>query len=137
MNRALIFWPVLAQVLLTAIVWIRMYVVRLGEMRARRISPQSIATSRAAASALENVVAADNFRNLFEVPVLFFAVCAALASLDLVIPAQLALGWAFVGLRYLHSFIHLTSNRVVYRFTAYVLSTLSVFGMWMLFAFQL
>ncbi len=137
MTRALIFWPVLAQVLLTAIVWVRMYVVRLGEMRTRRISPQTIATSRAAAIALENVVAADNFRNLFEVPVLFFAVCAALASLDLVVPAQVALAWTFVGLRYLHSVIHLTSNRVIYRFSVYVLSTLCVFGMWTLFAFQL
>jgi hypothetical protein len=137
MNRALIFWPVLAQVLLTGIVWVRMLLVRVAEMRARRISPQSIATSREIANKLENVAPADNFRNLFEVPVLFFAACAALASLDLVTPVQLGLAWAFVGLRYAHSFIQLTSNRVMHRFRVYVLSTLCVFGMWAVFAFQI
>jgi len=137
MNRALIVWPVIAQVLLTAIVWVRLYVVRLGEMRARSISPQSIASSRAAATLLENTAAADNFRNLFEVPVLFFAVCITLASLDLVIPSQLALAWVFVGLRCIHSLIHLTSNRVIWRFGVYALSTVCVFGMWLLLAFQL
>ena len=46
------------------------------------------------------------------------------------IPAQLVLAWTFVGLRCLHSFIQLTSNRVMHRFRVYVLGTLCVFGMW-------
>lgn len=54
------------------------------------IGPQSIATSRAISSTLEDTAPADNFRNLFEVPVLFFVVCLTLLSLDRVIPAQLA-----------------------------------------------
>ena len=70
---SLIAWPMLAQALLTAVVWVRMYVVRVAEMRRRGIRPQSIATSRAISSALEDTAPADNFRNLFEVPVLFFA----------------------------------------------------------------
>jgi hypothetical protein len=137
MTRQLIAWPMLAQVLLTAVVWVRMYIVRVAEMRRRGIRPQSIATSRAITSTLEDTAPADNFRNLFEVPVLFFAVCLALLGLDLVIPAQLALAWAYVALRYLHSFIQLTSNRVIHRFRVYVLSTLCVFAMWVVLAFQL
>ena len=82
--RNAIFWPLIAQVLLVAVVATRMYVIRIGEMRARRIRPQAMATSRTAAEALQNVAAADNFRNLFEVPVLFFAVCLALAVTDTV-----------------------------------------------------
>ena len=101
------------------------------------IGPQSIATSRAISSALEDTAPADNFRNLFEVPVLFFAVCLTLLSLDRVIPAQLALAWTFVGLRCLHSFIQLTSNHVMHRFRVYVLGTICVFGMWGVLAFQL
>lgn len=46
--------------------------------------------TRAISSTLEDTAPADNFRNLFEVPVLFFAVCLTLLSLDRVIPAQLA-----------------------------------------------
>jgi hypothetical protein len=136
-TRQLLVWPMLAQMLLTGVVWVRMYIVRVAEMRRRRIRPQSIATSREIASTLEDTAPADNFRNLFEVPVLFFAVCLTLLSLDLVNPAQLALAWAFVGLRCLHSFIQLTSNRVMHRFRVYVLGTLCVFAMWIVLAFQL
>lgn len=136
MNRDVILWPVLAQVLLTAIVWVRMFTARVAEMRTRRIKPQEVATSREIASRLENTQAADNFRNLFEVPVLFFAVCAMLVSLDAVSLAQLVLAWLFVGLRCAHSFIQLTYNRVMHRFQVYLASTACVFAMWALLAFQ-
>ena len=87
--------------------------------------------------ALQDIAPADNFRNLFEVPVLFFAVCCALAVTDTVTGIQLALAWAFVALRAAHSFIHVTYNRVMHRFTVYVASTICVFAMWALFAWSL
>jgi hypothetical protein len=129
--RALL-WAVLAQVALTAAVWVALYVARLGEMRRRRIDPQRVATSRLAVGALENVAAADNFRNLFEVPVLFYAVVPLLLIADAVSGAAVALGWAFVVLRVVHSVIHVTYNRVVHRFLAYAASTLCAFALWAL-----
>jgi hypothetical protein len=135
--RNAIFWPLIAQVVLVAVVAGRMYVVRIAEMRARRIRPQSIATSQMAAEALRNIAAADNFRNLFEVPVLFFAVCCALAITDTVTMPQLVLAWLFTALRAVHSFIHVTYNRVLHRFAAYLGSTICVLLMWVLFGFSL
>jgi len=127
----------IAQTALVALVWVRLYVVRLREMSTRRIDPQRVADSRRAAGVLENVAAADNFRNLFEVPVLFFAGCLAAAVADAVTPLLLAFAWAFVGLRAAHSFIHVTYNRVVHRFLVYVLGTLCVFALWTTLAFSL
>jgi len=135
--RNAIFWPVIAQVLLVLAVAVRMYLVRIGEMRARRIRPQSIATSQTAAEALHDVAAADNFRNLFETPVLFFALCGALAITDTVTPLQLGLAWTYVGSRAVHSFIHVTYNRVIHRFAAYLASLVCLFIMWGLFGFAL
>lgn len=135
--RNAIFWPVIAQVLLVVAVAVRMYLVRVAEMRARRVRPQSIATSRTAAEALQNITAADNFRNLFEAPVLFFAVCGALAITDTVTALQLNLAWTYVGLRAIHSFIHVTYNRVIHRFLAYLASMVCLFLMWSLFAHAL
>lgn len=66
-----IYMSMVAMVALIAVVWVRMYVVRIGEMRARRIRTQSVATSTQATAAFQNVATADNFRNLFEVPVLW------------------------------------------------------------------
>jgi hypothetical protein len=114
----------------TALVWIKLYADRLAEMRARRISPQSVATPRAAADQLENTNAADNFRNLFEVPVLFYLWGIAIALTGGSTPALVVATWTYVGLRALHSLIQVTYNRVVHRFLVYVASTLLLFGLW-------
>ena len=73
-----IWLPCAAMAGLTALVWVKLYADRLSEMRARRIAPQELATAREAAGRLEKPAAADNFRNLFEVPVLFYVLCIAL-----------------------------------------------------------
>ena len=132
-----ILWPMVAQVALTAAVWVALYIARIGEMNARRINPQSVRTSRLAAGVLENVAAADNFRNLFEVPVLFFAVCLAFAVSARTSPGAVVLAWLYVALRAAHSLIHLSYNRVMHRFTVYAASTLTVFALWLLFAWEL
>ena len=128
MQTALLL-PVLALVLLTAIVWVRLYVERIRELRQRRIDPQALATSLAGQT-LQRVQASDNFRNLFEVPVLFYALCAVLISTQNVSPFFVVGAWLYVGLRYVHSFIHLTYNRVMHRFAVYVLSTVILFVLW-------
>lgn len=132
-----IFWPMIAQVALIGAIWVRLYQTRIPELRRRGIDPQAVRTSRLAADVLEDVAPADNFRNLFEVPVLFFAVCLALAVTDLVTPQQLALAWLFVVSRVAHSVIHVTYNFVMHRFAAYALGTLTMLVMWALFAISL
>ena len=128
-----IWIPCAALVGLTALVWFKLYADRLGEMRARGVDPQQLATVSAAAGKLQQTAAADNFRNLFEVPVLFYALCAALALNGGSTAAYVAAAWGYVGLRALHSLIHVTYNRVVHRFLVYVASTLLMFGMWIAF----
>jgi hypothetical protein len=123
-----IWLPCAAMVGLTALVWIKLYGDRIGEMRARRIDAQELAASR-----LERPEAADNFRNLFEVPVLFYLLCVALAVNGGSTPAFVTAAWTYVALRALHSLIHVTYNRVMHRFLAYVASTLLLFGMWIAF----
>lgn len=126
-----------AMAALTAAVWLRMYFVRMAEIRTRRLRLQQLATSRDIGANLQDVATADNFRNLFEVPVLFYAICLALAVAGAVTPLQVVLAWAFVVLRGVHSVIHLTYNRVYHRFLAYAASTTCVLLMWMLFALRL
>lgn len=136
-DALLILWPVCALAVLTAIVWAWMYVDRIGEMRSRRIAPQRLPTAREAATILERTAAADNFRNLFELPVLFYALCVALFATELVSTLLLTLAWGYVALRTLHSLIHVTYNRVSHRFTVHLASTLLLFFMWGVFAIDL
>ncbi len=132
-----IVWPMIGQAVLSFAVALRVLAVRVAEMRARRIPPQTVSNSREVAARLENLTAADNLRNLFELPVLFFAVCVALAMMDLVTPLQLALAWTFVALRAAHSLIQVTYNRVMHRFAVFLLGLFCLMAMWIVFAIQL
>jgi len=38
--------------------------------------------------------------------------------------------WIYVALRCVHSFIHLTYNRVIHRFVVYALSAVVLFVLW-------
>ncbi len=134
MSTSAILWPVFALVTLTAIVWVRLYHERIGEIRRRRIHPQRLATSRGAAETLDDTRAADHFRNLFEVPVLFYALCALLAATGHVTAPLVGLAWLYVAARCLQAGIHLTYNRVFHRFTVYVTGTAILFIAWALFA---
>jgi hypothetical protein len=129
-----IWLPCAAMVGLTAAVWVKLYADRLGEMRAKRIDPQAFASVHAAAARLEKTAAADNFRNLFEVPVLFYVLCVALVLNGGSTPGFVRAAWAYVALRTVHSLIHVTYNRVTHRFLVYVASTLLLLGMWAAFA---
>ena len=131
-SAQLVFAP-LAMVLLTLAVALRMLAVRITETRVRRIHPQTTATSLQVAARLQNVQAADNFRNLFEVPILFYALCAtALATNH--IPGWLVLGaWLFVVLRVVHSIIHCTYNKVMHRFPVFLAGFVVVVALWVAF----
>jgi hypothetical protein len=117
-------------VLLTGIVAGVMYSRRIAEMRTRRISPQSIALSRQAAERLEDTRGADNFRNLFELPVLFYALCFGVMALGVVSTFYVAAAWLFVALRAAHSFVHLGKNHVMTRFRVFTLGMLVLYVAW-------
>jgi hypothetical protein len=122
---------------LTGFVWLRMGSDRLGELRSRRIHPQQVATAKQMGETLQNVQSADHFRNLFEVPVLFYALCGFLAITKLTTLLLLACAWGYVVLRAAHAYIHLTSNKVVRRFQVFVASTIVLYVMWGIFALRL
>ena len=122
---------------LTGFVWLRMGSDRLGELRTRRIHPQQVATSKQMGETLQNVQSADHFRNLFEVPVLFYALCGFLAITKLTTVFLLACAWGYVVLRAAHTYIHLTHNKVVRRFQTFVASTIVLYVMWGIFAVRL
>ena len=123
--------PILALVTLTFGVWVYMYVRRIGEMRRKRIDAQQLDTREHAQGLLtDSSVVADNLKNLFEMPVLFYA--ALLLAMVLMIQDVLLvqLSWAFVVLRFIHSLVHCTYNRVMHRFSAYVVSSILLMLIW-------
>ena len=136
-DASAIFLPALAMAALTCVVWWRMYFMRIGQMKRERIHPQAVATSAQAEARLTHSRAADNFRNLFELPVLFYLALVVAALTAQVHAATLGLAWTFVALRVLHSWIHCTYNRVKHRFHAFAASSLVLWALWIVLAAHL
>jgi len=130
-----IFLPALVMAALTFVVWWRMYFTRIGQMKRERIHPQSVATSAQAAAKLTDSRAADNFRNLFELPVLFYLALVVAAQAGLASAVVLALAWLFVALRIVHSWIQCTYNKVMHRFYVYVSGGMVLWVLWGMLAY--
>jgi hypothetical protein len=129
MPRA-IFLPAFAMAALTLVVWLRMYTTRIAQMKRERIHPQAVATSAQAAARLTDSKAADNFRNLFELPVLFYLALVVAAVSGLATTGVLVLAWLFVLLRVAHSAIHCSYNKVMHRFQAYLAGGVVLWVLW-------
>jgi hypothetical protein len=76
-------------------------------------------------------------QNHFEVPPLFYIVVLFLYVTGAVTPLTVGLAWAYVALRAVHSVIHLGSNDVNLRFTAFGASCLALTGLWLSLLFAL
>jgi hypothetical protein len=67
---------------------------------------------------------ADNYNHLMEQPTLFYAVVLALAFLGADGGFNVALAWAYVGVRIVHSLVQVTVNIILLRFAVFMLGTL-------------
>lgn len=126
-----IFGPFLAMMLLTAIVWLVMYWRRLNYIFRHRIDSQQLTIPEKGAALIPEQVnwPAYNLKNLFELPILFYALCLYLYAAKGVDPVFVWGGWAYVVLRVAHSLVHCTVNIVKLRFAAYMLSSIVLWFM--------
>jgi hypothetical protein len=138
MTGTAILWPTFAMVALTFAVAFTLLFQRMGHIRRNPPRPEDFATGAAAMRYFEPVeMASNNLRNLFEVPVLFFAIVPLLLVTGHAGTTQVALAWAYVVLRAVHSGIHIGSGPVRRRFLAHLLSTIALMAMWIGFAVRM
>jgi len=128
MAQQAIFGPFFATMFLTLVVWVYMYVRRIHFIKSNKISPSDLAVPSALARLSSPVVLnpSDNLKNLFEMPVLFYALALYLFVTSRVDVAYVYAGWIFVGCRALHSAVHCTFNLVLLRFWLYAISTVAL-----------
>ncbi len=131
MQQEAIFIPFFGMQLLTLVVWLTLFFRRIPYMSRQRIPPQSAITPEKLNQQLPDHIAspANNLKNLFELPVLFYGLCLYLYTGNHVDQGYLIAAYSFLFLRGVHSFIHCTYNRVMHRFTIYVLSSIVLWFM--------
>lgn len=125
-----ILYPAFAMFALVAVVFGRMAFLRFGAVRRGEMDPRFYRTYQDGEEPDHMRVVTRNFINLFEVPVLFY-VALVLAHLTQQVSAwTLGCAWAYVASRYLHSWVHLTSNDVLTRFRVYLASFVVLTALW-------
>jgi hypothetical protein len=130
-----ILWPTFALVALIVSVWFWLFVERIRHIRRNPPTADTFATGEAALRYFEPVeMPANNFRNLFEMPVLYFAIVPLLMITHQANHVQVALAWVFVILRVIHSFIHIVVRKVQIRAPVYWLGSAVLMAMWIGFA---
>ncbi|MFO6425199.1 MAPEG family protein [Motilimonas sp. KMU-193] len=126
-----LYLPIAALMCLTLAVWLLMYWRRLSYIYRQRISPQQLASFEKIQQLLPESVnlPAHNFRNLFELPILFYALAIAIELLAMNNPFYLVTAWLFVIGRFLHSGVQCSYNQVTHRFLLYILSSIALWAM--------
>ena len=71
----------------------------------------------------------DNYNHIFEQPTLFYATVVYITLAGQTDSLHMALAWAYVALRILHSLIHISVNNVSWRATTFALSGLCLLAM--------
>jgi len=79
----------------------------------------------------------NSYENQFELPVLYYSVLALLLATGLADGPAVVLSWLFVATRFVHSFIHTTSNHLLHRFLAFVSGVSVLMVLWAWFSLRL
>ncbi len=121
--------PVLGLIVWTLVVWLWMYATRLPAMQRAQVHPD---TARHPGEFDDKLPAnvrsvADNYNHLHEQPTIFYAIMFFAALTGGGDEFMMIGGWAYVGLRIVHSFVQILSPKVLLRFIMFTLCTLALF----------
>lgn len=129
-GNAIVF-PAFAQFALTFAVLIAMGPARSKSMREKKHAFKDIALGEDIWSTQATKLA-NNYKNQFEMPVAFYAVCAFALITRNADATMIGLAWGFVAARMVHAFVHIGPNVVPVRGAVFLASVLVVAAMWVL-----
>ena len=125
-----ILFPVLALVCWTFVMWVWMYATRIPAINRAQVDMAELSRTGAPLTLPPEVSrVADNYNHLHEQPTIFYALAISAAMLGAVDAIQVALAWAYVGLRVVHSLIQATRNVIPVRFGVFALASIVLFAL--------
>ena len=130
-----IYYPLFTMVLLTLLIAIRLmyfntWAVLSGEVHIKhfRLFDDGIPPKLQAV--------AQHYKNMFELPVLFYLLCILLIITNAAAPLDIQLAWGFVIFRILHSLIRIPNTNVHPRFGFFIASYIMLVGGWINFSLK-
>jgi hypothetical protein len=135
MSITAILLPVYVQVALTFILLLWMGSSRLGTLRSGEVKVKDIALGER--NWPTRILQVQNsYHNQFELPVLFYVLVVLALITRKADMLFVVMSWMFVASRLVHAAIHTTSNKVAWRFQAFVVGVLILAAMWVIFGIR-
>lgn len=120
-------YPLFIMLLLPFLVLVKLFLTRATEMKLKKIHPQTVATRSQMSQYNIAIGASENFLNLFEMPIIFYALTLFFIFSQIQSTPIVILAWIYVISRYFHSYIQSTYNKVMHRFYAFAISAMTLF----------
>lgn len=128
--RVVILYPLFALAAWTFVILVLIAFRRLGAGFAGRVRAADFRFGESTRVPPDVCLPNRNYMNLLELPVLFYVLGLLCYATSQHSPLQLGLAWAYVGLRVVHSLIHLSYNNVYHRLAAFALSNGVLLAAW-------
>ncbi len=130
-----IFWPMLAHILLVFIVYGVLAAKRTEAVKTAGANIRDYKTRNNEPEVSQN--AANNLLSQFEAPVVFHVLCLSLYVTAGADWFMVIVAWLYVLTRYVHSYIHITMNKLRLRTLAFWPALLLLVIMWLWLALHL
>ena len=125
-----IVWPAFALFALTMLSVARLARMRFAAARAGRVDPRFYKVYKGEGEPPELAATSRNVTNLHEMPTLFYAATAIAFAAGEAGALLVALGWMYFLLRLAHTVVHVTTNKVMWRFRAFLASWIVLVAYW-------
>lgn len=118
--------PIVALVAWTLVMWFWMFALRIPAIARLKIDPQKAADEPGSQPMLPLSArrVGENYNHLHEQPTLFYALALAMQLGGQTQDLNIALAWAYVASRVLHSLVQATVNIIMLRFVIFVIGSL-------------
>ncbi len=110
-----------------------MGVERIGAIRKGQVKASDIA-NRNATYPDQCAMVSNNYHNQFEFPVMFYLLVPLIMITNQVDTLLVGLAWVYVGIRYVHAYIHTKVRSITKRFFMFMSSCFVLLIMWLVFA---
>lgn len=136
MSMQSMLMPVFAQVALTFALLFWMSILRIRAIRQGKVAPHAIVLREPnwppRATQIGNA-----FHNQLETPLLFYVLILLSLVTNTADSILFVLSWLFVASRFVHAYIHLTSNRIDRRGPVFLVGAIGLALMWIIVAARL
>lgn len=131
-DKYLILWPIAAMAALTFLVLSLVPMFRAGDVNAGRLGTHDFKMGESDRVPEATKLYNRNYMNLLELPLLFYVVCLVIFVTDKANWIEVNLAWGFVLFRALHTWVHLTINRVLIRMAMFSMAAFILMFLWIM-----